>query len=523
MSLRDRLVLTLTLVAIVLSVPALHALQRLGAIQQLVYELRERHAEAEMAASRLESRLDDFEDAVRSSLATGDSASRSGARGALRLAALEVRRLEGAGYGEAAAPVARALDGLRDHGRILEALVEGGELDAGTDFFFERVRPRVARVRSELDGVTGEVDRKSAGTVFRAAEMGGSASRTVLWALLACLGIAGAIGVLLTRSLVGPLERLRGAMARVARGDFRVPGTLTDDRKDELGELHRSFRSMTEHLDELERVRGELVDVVTHDLKNPIHVAAGHTDLLQDGAYGDLAPGQLRATRTIREQLDLLLEQVNQLLELSRYESGRQRLDLGAVHLAELAGDLRESFGAPARRQELDFRVETAPGLPEAIRADGERLQRDLLGNLLTNAFDFTPPGGTVRVRIDGDETWVHIRVEDEGTGIPEEDLPRIFEKYYQASNRAGDGSGLGLAIARRVTEMHGGTIQVRSELGEGTTFRISLPVAGPREEAAPPVPEDADEGGVPAAPAPAPAPAETGAAAGAGAYTATV
>lgn len=484
MSLRDRLVLVLTAAAVVLVVPAVHALQRLGSIQQIVYELRERHAGAEMAASRLGARLDDFEGAARSFLATGDSASRASARGALRLAAFEVGRLEDAGYGEAAAPVERRLAALAERSRVLEELVEGGELEAGTDFFFERVRPRLVEARSELDAVIQEVGRRSDRTVLRAARMGGAASRTVLWALLACLGIAAVIGLLLTRSLLGPLERLRGAMARVARGDFRTPEGLVDDRKDELGDLARSFRSMTEHLDELERVRGELVDVVTHDLKNPIHVASGYTELLQDGAYGDLFPDQRQAVRTVGEQLELLLEQVNQLLELSRYESGRHRLDLGSVRLEELAADLRERFAGPARREEVDFRVHLASELPDLIRADGERLRHDLLGNLLSNAFDFTPAGGSVRVRIEGDDAWIHIWVEDSGAGISPDDLPRVFEKYYQASNRTGDaGSGLGLAIARQVTEMHGGNIQVHSELEKGTTFRISLPVAGPRED----------------------------------------
>jgi signal transduction histidine kinase len=141
-----------------------------------------------------------------------------------------------------------------------------------------------------------------------------------------------------------------------------------------------------------------------------------------------------------------------------------------------------------AYQNEIDFKLEAEPTIPDRVLADPDRLN-EVLGNLLSNAFKFTPRGGSILVRGWGENGIAVVEVIDTGVGIPEDMLPRIFEKFFQVDNEAQPrsmGSGLGLAIAQEIAEAHGGTIAAESTEGEGTTFRLSLPVA----------PADVDENG---------------------------
>src|SRR5690606_30208170 len=147
---------------------------------------------------------------------------------------------------------------------------------------------------------------------------------------------------------------------------------------------------------------------------------------------------------------------------------------------------IERNFAPMAERQEIDFRIEADPAVPRTITADGDLLRDQVLGNLIGNAFKFTPAGGRIRVR-----AWVEeddvlcLEVADDGPGIPADELPRIFDKFYQAGARRAKGSGLGLAIANEVMTAHGGEITVRSEAGKGTAFTIRMPIVPVTENAA--------------------------------------
>jgi signal transduction histidine kinase len=133
-----------------------------------------------------------------------------------------------------------------------------------------------------------------------------------------------------------------------------------------------------------------------------------------------------------------------------------------------------------ASQQEIEFRVESHASAPERLVIDVSRIQNELFGNLLSNAFKFTPEGGQVWLRVRGEDGRIVFELRDTGAGIPESELPYIFEKYYQAGHHAGKvGAGLGLAIAREVVEAHAGTIRAHSEPGRGTEFFVELPAAG--------------------------------------------
>ena len=334
--------------------------------------------------------------------------------------------------------------------------------------------------RASLAPVSDAVDRGSESATDRAAELSSATATAIPVAVLLSLGFAVIIGVAIIGTFITPLQRLRLAMADVAEGEFEPAPDLNVERPDELGELNRSFVAMTEELAELNRMRAEFVSIVTHDLKTPINVLCGYAEMLQDGTYGETSEDQQVAIKAMEEQAGVLLEQVSQLVNLSRYEAGAFRIEVEDLYLADLCTSLERAFEALARQKGVRFEVELDPQAPEIVQVDGDRLRNEVLGNLLGNAFKFTSGGGRVSVSVRADlprRDRLLIEVSDSGVGIPAEELPYVFDMYYQGkSGRRAKGSGIGLAIAREIVEIHGGEIAVESREGRGTTFRITLP-----------------------------------------------
>jgi signal transduction histidine kinase len=253
---------------------------------------------------------------------------------------------------------------------------------------------------------------------------------------------------------------------------------IPPDRPDELGDLARSFDRMTLQLAELDRLKAEFISVASHELKTPLSVIKGYVSLLQEGIYGDVPQAQRKVLSSVSEQSDRLGRLIQQLLDVSRFEAGGGRLDLRPIDLREFLAELATSFEALAVQNDIDFRVETGEALPPSIIGDPDRLN-EVVGNLLSNAFKFTPREGSIVLRADSADSRVQIEVEDNGVGIPQDQIPKIFDKFYQVDNTAQPksiGSGLGLAIAREIVEAHGGMIGAESTPGEGTTFRVVLP-----------------------------------------------
>ncbi|HEV8215071.1 MAG TPA: HAMP domain-containing sensor histidine kinase [Gemmatimonadaceae bacterium] len=298
-------------------------------------------------------------------------------------------------------------------------------------------------------------------------------------ALLLAIALAAIISLWLTRTISQPIFELRSGMRAVADGDleYRLKGSRS--RTDEFGQLATSFDEMTRQLAELDKLKAEFVSVASHELKTPINVIIGYLQLLEEGVYGRVDPKQHEVHRTLATQANVLLRLVKQLLDVSRFEAGGGRLEPRAVSLNRLVSDLERAFHVLALQREIDFRVEREEGLPDEVVWDADRIN-EVLGNLLSNAFKFTPHGGTVELILEPvDDDAVLMRVHDTGAGIPPEQLPRIFEKFYQADNQRSAraaGSGLGLAIAKQIVEAHGGSILCESTPGVGTTFSIALP-----------------------------------------------
>ena len=302
----------------------------------------------------------------------------------------------------------------------------------------------------------------------------------IVGAGLLALGVSLFTGIIAARRITRPIARLRRVAARVAQGQLderAVPSGVL-----EVDELGQQFNVMADRLAgtlrmleaDRDRLR-EFVADVSHELRTPIAALRMYTELLREGDVDD-------ATRA--EFLERSTQQIGRLEWLSTNLLDLSRIDAGIFPLDMREGDLRDpvqatvqalSEVAVARGVSLDSEV---PGEPVELRFDRERIVQ-LLTNLVGNALKFTPRDGAVSVSVGEADERVTIEVSDTGPGIPPEELPHVFERFYRGTNTGearASGSGLGLAIVRSIVEMHGGEIDVASVIGEGTEFRITLP-----------------------------------------------
>jgi signal transduction histidine kinase len=267
-------------------------------------------------------------------------------------------------------------------------------------------------------------------------------------------------------------------MEAVAGGNFTHKLTISSSRGDEFGRLAASFEEMSKQLMELDKLKAEFVSVASHELKTPINVVQGYVQLLDEGIYGPLSEKQRTVLSTLETQVESLARLVKQLLDVSRFEAGGGKLEVRRVELSPFLDELERAFQVLALQREIRFVVRRGEGIPNEVLWDPDRMN-EVLGNLLSNAFKFTPRGGEVELSIEAIDGSVQLDVRDTGAGIPAEQVAHVFDKFFQADNQGSastSGSGLGLAIAKSIVEAHGGTINCESTPGVGTTFTIVLP-----------------------------------------------
>ena len=229
------------------------------------------------------------------------------------------------------------------------------------------------------------------------------------------------------------------------------------------------------HIRRLETVRRDFVSNLSHELRTPLASLKALTETLQDGALDD-PPAARRFTDQIQTEVDALTQMATELLELSRIESGRLTLDLTPVAPSDLLSSASRRMQLQVERAGLSLRVECGKDLPN-VKIDPQRLEQVLV-NLIHNAVKFTKPGGEVVLGVEAGIGEVRFAVRDTGIGIPAEDIPRIFERFYRVDkSRTGSGTGLGLSIARHILEAHGGKIWAESVEGQGSSFFFSIPL----------------------------------------------
>jgi len=284
--------------------------------------------------------------------------------------------------------------------------------------------------------------------------------------LLAVLG-----GALMARSALRPLRRLVTTLhSLIATGDVRERAPAPSGRG-EVADLFRLFNQMLERIEALvTRLRGTMDDVA-HDIRTPMTRLRGTAELALAGdhppeVYRDALADTLEAAETVLTTLDTLLD-------VAEAESGALRLDRAPVDLADLVADVADLYELVADEKGVALAV--LPGDPAPALADRKALRR-AVANLVDNAVKYTPPGGRVTLRAVGGDAGPSIEVTDTGTGIAEGEIPRIWDRHFRGDrSRSERGLGLGLSLVRGIVEAHGGTVEVVSEPGKGSTFTLRL------------------------------------------------
>jgi len=287
----------------------------------------------------------------------------------------------------------------------------------------------------------------------------------------------------LARGITNPLKDMEQSAAAMARGDYNTRIRIQSD--DEVGELGKSLNTLAKELARFasdtartEKLRRDFVANISHELRTPLTVIRGYTEALLDGTI--TGSDQAEKCHSIMRDETVRLERlINRLLDLSRLQAQSASLEMEVLPLAAIA----QSVTAMLKQRADQAGVALGAALPATgsdIRGNGDRLTQLLL-ILLDNALKFTPAGGEVTVSIVREGEQVALSIADTGVGIPQEDLPFIWERFYKADKshtRAAAGTGLGLAIAKEIVDRHGACAEVTSELGAGSSFRIVFPAA---------------------------------------------
>jgi signal transduction histidine kinase len=301
-----------------------------------------------------------------------------------------------------------------------------------------------------------------------------SVTQAVGLAVVAAGGVSLLMGTLIFIRVTRPLRDIQRASHHLAAGDLtaRVPIAT----KDELSQVAESFNQMASQLETQQRLRKQMIADIAHELRTPISIFQGTLEGMLDGVLKP-EPSELRDLHAETRRLARLVEE---LRTLSLAEAGQLQLKCQPVDLGELSVTLVQRMSPLAQTREVEIETEIKDGLP-LVSVDADRIVQ-VLTNLLDNALRYTPAGGQVTVRVSRVNGQVQMAVEDQGPGIPEEQLPYVFERFWRGDrsrSRDSGGSGLGLAIARQLVELHGGTISATSTMGEGSTFWIALPTIG--------------------------------------------
>ena len=290
-------------------------------------------------------------------------------------------------------------------------------------------------------------------------------------AFLAGLAIALGFVWYLTRRVTKPVRTLSHAADEVARGRYGAelpdPGT-----SDEIAQLSERFREMTERLAEAEAHERHFLVRVSHELRTPLTAIRGHVDALREGLTDD--PETREASLTvIRAETDRLARLVGDLVDLARLEAHSFTLEEHEVELRLLVEQGYQAFAEEARRREIDY--DLALRDDPVLQTDGDRVLQ-IVSNLLSNAFSWTPDGGCISLALSQENGSVFVVVTDSGPGIPPAERDRVFRPFV---SEGGNGTGLGLAISRELAHALGGKLKLDSVLGRGSRFELRLPASG--------------------------------------------
>ncbi len=294
----------------------------------------------------------------------------------------------------------------------------------------------------------------------------------LLWGALLAVIIALIITFFISRRITSPIQALTNSARRLGKGDFSQRVTIKS--KDEVGELAQTFNLMAGNLEHTEKLRSNMVADVAHELRTPLSNVSGYLEAIRD----EVVKPDKATIASLSEEVALLTRLVEDLQELTLADAGELKMVRQPEDIAQLIAQSVTVIQPKIDSKGLTISTDVQDKLPP-INIDYYRIGQ-VLRNLLENAYKHTASGGKIAVIAHQENKLVKISVTDTGEGIPPEDLPNMFERFYRVDKsraRAGGGSGLGLTIVKRLVEAHGGSVAVESKLGKGSTLTFTLPL----------------------------------------------
>ena len=290
----------------------------------------------------------------------------------------------------------------------------------------------------------------------------------ILWGALGALAVGALISYPLTRQIVRPLALLASSARKFASREFghRVPL----EKRDEIGNLAEAFNFMADSIEKNEKLRHSLLTDISHELRTPLTVLRGNFEALQAGR-AEATPELLSS---LYDEVLRLGRLVNDLETINLAEAGKLTLNRETVDLKILFSRVANVFQNEAVERRINLHIDEDHVQKNWI-LDEDRITQVLI-NLLANAFKFTPDHGKIEMIAEEENDWLIIKIKDSGPGIPEQEIPFIFERFYKTGTGRGDGCGLGLSITKSFIEAHGGKITVFNRPRGGSEFSISLP-----------------------------------------------
>ncbi len=284
-------------------------------------------------------------------------------------------------------------------------------------------------------------------------------------------------GMMLSHSMIRPMGELLKGIRSISRD--RPIDPIKINSSDELGELARSFNEMAMRLKEEQRMRSDFISMLSHEIRTPLTSIRESINLINEGIMGDVNERQKRFLEIAGFEMGRVSELLNRIMQVSYLESGALEIQTESIQVSEFVNSCIDQMRPSLEGKSISIDINIEPHISNAM--GDPKFIHQVFVNLIGNAIKFSPPESAVKVaaKLHQNRNYLQFTVADSGPGIPEDEQPFIFNKYYRAKGVRGhmDGAGLGLSIARHIIEAHSGTIWVISETGKGTAFYFTLPI----------------------------------------------
>ncbi|TDT57290.1 sensor histidine kinase [Fonticella tunisiensis] len=279
------------------------------------------------------------------------------------------------------------------------------------------------------------------------------------------------LGSFMARGLSRPISKVIKTSEMISDGNYSVRVDVRSNI-DEIKQLTHTINNLAATLEKHEKLRKQLTQDIAHELRTPLTTLQGHMEAMIDGVWD---PDEERL-RSCHEEIVRISRLVGDIEKLTRYDTNNITLNKTCFDISQVIRGIMLNFQRDFMEKHIEFRYN---GSEQIVEGDRDKISQVII-NLISNALKYTGEGGKVSIILSRKENGVEIKIKDTGTGISEEDLPYIFERFYRADksrNRLTGGAGIGLTITKSIVEAHGGSIRVNSKLGEGTEFTVILPI----------------------------------------------